>query len=100
MLKVTGYSFSTTYLSKEEGFTVTSKGLMGFLSLPQPPFYCGKNTAGTHLWLDRLARDLVFQMPLTQRCEHSSALPVCLSCLINSSFLAKETLIRGHYILS
>lgn len=30
----------------------------------------------------------------------STALPVCLSCLINSSFLAEETLIRGHYILS
>lgn len=29
----------------------------------------------------------------------SMALPVCLSCLINLSFLAKETLIRGHYVL-
>ena len=68
---------------------MSSKGLTVFLSfpcaLPQPPFYSGKNTAGTHLWVGGLERDFVFQMPLTQRCKHY--LLFFLSVLFNKFIL-------------
>lgn len=105
MLKVTGCSFCTTCLSKEEELAVSSKGLTEFLSLPcslpQPPFYCGEK----HCWNTHVGRWTRKGFSVSNAFDSemwalSTALPVCLSCLINSSFLAKETLIRGHYVLS
>lgn len=105
MLKCTGCSFCTTSLSKEEGFTVPSTGLtrVSVLSLFPPP--ASILLWERHCWNTPVGRWTRKGFSVSNAFDSdmwalSTALPVCLSCLINASFLAKETLIRGHYVLS
>lgn len=69
------------------------------LSPPPASILLWGNHCWRHLRTDGLERDLVFPMPLTRRWKHYLLL---FRSVISSNkcLLAKETLIRGQYVLS